>query len=794
MPSGTYVNGQVNGAAPQSFEVAPFGETLVLEADRPEASEATPARADSPFLNEYFAADTGSDVEADAPDPRASEAVELLAELHDAEFDEVVGELVQDAAEAYAEQYRFETADDATGPVAERFLSEYLAPLQERAQALVEQVADAAAEHDPAAMTEEELDGFLSRFEVADTGMRPAFENFLGGFGRKLAGVVKKGVQLAGRFLPISAILRKLASLPFVRALVKKVLRFALGQLPPQLRPAARQLAARLLRKATAQELDEYGETDQPAGPAVGLIQEEFDVGVATLLLARDELESEVALVGMADTERGEGDPLGELHAARERFIAEVGALGEGQDATQATERFVPALLPVLRFGLRLARPKVVAALSRHVARMIQPYVGAQSRPLARAIVDAGLRMLSLEASEETETHVAGTALAGTVEDTVRRMTELDEAVLDSETLLEAAVAEAFDEAAAANFPPELIRPELRETELPGTWVLLPTQGRPFYRGFTHVAPTRITPQLARAVRTFGGGTLADVLRDRYGITGPVEARMRMYQAVPGTALARVVRAEREVPQLDEMSLHPLTTQAAGMLLREPGLGRDVAPEYLAGPDVIADGQRFYHLEIPSAAASTPAARRRDRQRRPRSTGLSVRVTPGRDEVRVRLYLSETDAQELATALGQGPAGARRLTRLLLRRVDAGLRAVLRGRAPGRVRIVHEAVPEDHLTGRVAQRRPQVRRWLAGWLPAALHRAVTDRFAARHGRQFTEALANPADGVTVRVTFRHPPGLARLTHLLRGGPVPPATGPTPAPADAVVEILPGFSR
>jgi hypothetical protein len=805
MPSAQEGNGQV-------LET-PFGETLVLEADRPdpaEAREAPPTSATaSPFVSEFYADATAEE----ADDPRAAEVVELLAELHDPEFDEALLELAQDAAAAYAEQAKYGQYEDAgtATPAAERFLHEYLVPVEMEAQALLERVADAAEAQDLSSMTERELDGFLAQFDVAQdgsTGLKPEFEDFLGGFGKKLFNVVKKGVEVVGRFMPISIILRKLASLSFVRALINKVLGFALGQIPEALRPAARQLAKRLLGKnlgETQDQEDGYGRAGQLAAPPIRQIQEEFDLGVATLLLAESELEADVALAGVGtEAGRGEGDTPSELHLARERFIAEVGALEPGEDATAATQQFIPALLPVLKLGVKLARPTIVNALSSHVGRMIKPYVGEQSKPLARAIVDAGLRMLSLEVNEDTETRVAGAALAGTVEDTVRQLAELDETVLDNQSLLEAAIAEAFDAAAAANFPPQLIKPELRETgELHGTWVLMPPVGRPLYKAYTGIASTRITPQLARAVRTFGGVTLDTVLRDRYGVTGPVDARLRLYQAIPGTWLARVGALEQETAGVDAAAeLHPLTPEAAGLLLREPGLGRDVGEEFLASPDTIANGQRFYHLEIPGArAALRTAGRLRAGRvlRLRRLTGLSIRVMPAHDRVVVRLYLSEADAQALAAKLGQepgqAPGGEHQLTRLLLRRIDLGLKAALSGRAPGRVRIVHQAVPSDHRTGQAAQQRPRVRAWLATWLPAAMHTAVTDRFAQRYGRQFADALADAADGVTIKAIFMRPAGLAQLGPALRGQSVPVAPTPTSAaPPEAKVEILAGYRR
>jgi hypothetical protein len=76
-----------------------------------------------------------------------------------------------------------------------------------------------------------------------------------------------------------------------------------------------------------------------------------------------------------------------------------------------------------------------------------------------------------------------------------------------------------------------------------------------------------------------------------------------------------------------------------------------------------------------------------------------------------------------------------------------------------------------------------------------MHTAVTDRFAQRYGRQFADALADAADGVTIKVIFMRPPGLAQLGLALRGQSVPAAATPaSAAPPEAKVEILAGYRR
>lgn len=766
--------------------VTPFAEVSAAESDGHEPAEAvleSSRSSSTPFVSEYF-----TDEAEDAVDPRSAELVELLDDLYDPEFDEQLDELADELDDAYRHQFQFAYQDAAVqDTAAESFLSTQLTGLREQAERTLERLAREADERDLTAMTEGELDRFLAEFEMSDTGLPPAFEGFLGKLVKKAGRFVRKAAKAATRLLPIGKILAKAKVL--VKPLLDRVLQFALDKLPPALRPAASQLATRLLgtqprgaapaaagaSSAAAPEEPASAEPAQPAAADTGQIQQEFDLALASLLLATDEPEADVALAEtVSAVERSGADSLAQLHRARERFLHDITELEEGQDATSAVQNFIPAVLPVLRLGIKLiGRPKVVNFLGKYVARMISRFVGpTTSTPLARAMVDVGLRMLNMEVTHEHEARAAERAISGAVEDTVRRVTELDEAVLDNDALLEAAVAEAFDSAAAANFPPELLVPELRESEAEATWLLLPLQGTPRYKRFSRVFDARLTPRIAGHLRSFGGTTLDALLRDRYGITGPVTARVRIYEAVPGSTLARIAAHEHERPGRDEPNgmqvpdLHPLTPEAAGLLLQAPGLGRDVHDTFLADPRLIATGQRFYHLEVPSTPPQqTPAAP--GSRRPPRSTRLSVSFRFTRNEISVRLFLSEADAQAITAKVGQGSAPA--LTRLLLNRIDAGVREALSGKWCRRVRFIHEAVPEDYLLGSALSRLPApLRGWLTTTLLRWLHATVTGSFLTQHGPAASNAAANPADGITIGITFANPPGMKLLAAALRG--------------------------
>ena len=78
----------------------------------------------------------------------------------------------------------------------------------------------------------------------------------------------------------------------------------------------------------------------------------------------------------------------------------------------------------------------------------------------------------------------------------------------------------------------------------------MPRGGPWRYRKYSRVFNVVIHPAAARAITTFGGRPLSAFLRDGSAGTGPVRARVHLYQAVPGSTFARIARAERGVPGL----------------------------------------------------------------------------------------------------------------------------------------------------------------------------------------------------------------------------------------------------
>lgn len=725
----------------------------------------------TPFVRAY-----GEGAAQQAEDREGTEFRQLLAELRDPEFDEALFELAQEVAEAAEAE-----AGEAIGRTPEQAAEAYLEPLRERTDAMLETIAQGLARQDLMSMSEEQLESVLDRFEPTAEGESPAFEGFLGRAFRLVRNVVSRGVnaiRALGRVVNPGAILARIRRL--VPLLLNRVLRLALNKLPPDLRPAASTLARRLLGRAAAE-----AESGPPLVPEaltqadVSTLQTEFNANVAALMFAADEAEQDRVVAEAAEAARdGEAAPIAELDAARERFVAEVERLESGAGLQPALEQFIPAVmaaLPIIRMGVGIiGRPKIVRFIARIISPLIVGVVGPQAAtPLARAIADRGLSLLRLETEEPiTREQLAANAIAGAVEDTVRRVAEQGEAVFEDPRLLEAAVTEAFQEAAAGNFAANAIRADLREVAEAEevTWYLAPY--RHWYKKYSRVREVRIEPQTAARIRIFGNHTLGEFLRVRHGVTGAVTAKLHLYQAIPGTTLSRIARLEKHTPGLGRgdrgtyTRLHPLTPEAAGALLREPGLGKAVDATFLSTPDRIAVGQRFYYLQLPGTGPTPPPP-----GRCPALSEVTVAMDFRQTLIRVHIYLTEADAQSVAARIRSG-AGSLASMVLIKRVIEATLRTALSPQRRQHLRVIHEAEAEEQWVqaalGAAASRIGMAiveyaGRKLLEWVERAVAQYLQER-----AQDFVRRADEPANGVTLMVQLRNPPGMALLGSLMRG--------------------------
>jgi hypothetical protein len=764
--------------AEHAFSETPFVDPRFHEQEEPlRESEAGESFSGNWEFTTPFLPGESSEAETEAASPEVAAFSEITAELKDTLFREALEQLADEALDIHSEQLAGEYGDRETRDLAgERLLNEYFAPLAAEAEAMLDRLFERLEGYEAESLTDMEIERISS--EVLPTApMSPASEQFLGGLLRKAGKLVsgavnlaKKGVQgavnLAGKGLaaigklalgPLLAPLKKLGSF-----LLQHVVKFALNQLPPALRPLGQKLSDRLFQAIgheTEGEATEQTESEVvPAAADAAHLEAEFDVQVAQLLLTPDEAEIDHLVSSYGEGENY-ASPMAALDDSRTQLIKELSLLQAGDSAQPVMEQFLPALWPAAKAAITiLGRPKLVNFLGNLLSGLIKPLIGIEpAKLLAPSIADAGLRIFGLEANQDPRT-MASEALAATVEETVNSIAELPPHVLENQTLLSDAVHEAFENAAAAYFPNSIIKPELRESvEHNGKWSRMSDKsGKKRYAKYSDSLPVEISPRVASSVDSFGSSTLHDHLRDHHGQQDgrSFKGKVTLYQALPGTRGSTIARAEG----FPASQLHPLTPQAAGALLgQNASLGRHTPAPYLATPQKLHVNQRLYRIEPPTG--------RRHHHGRPVHSELLINLPRG--EVRLWLYLSEPLCQQIAADLARENNAAAAFKRIkpLLRRLTEALKTASAHRhLPHQIRVVsekpnlHHLVPHwlrhtsHHLGARIGE-------WAQVQLAQYLRNSAAD---------FKRACASHHDGVTLRITMTKVPGMELLQQLSQG--------------------------
>lgn len=519
-----------------------------------------------------------------------------------------------------------------------------------------------------------------------------------------------------------------------------------------------------------------------PTGLDVAQLHDEFDMELLEALL-----EPDFANDGedFEDDEFGEDESEGEDDEdAHQTFADEITQLESGADPQPLVENFIG---PVVKVAVSaIGRKKVIKFIGGLLGKLISPLIGRQhASGVGRMLADIGMKtFFGAEISDEMMAEAGGQAIARMTMETMRQLDATPPHVMESPVQFEAAITEAFETAAAANLPPNLLRPELRESAAAdGAWIALPPTGPKRYKKYSKMSEVEITPQLARSIRTFGGRTIAGFLRDAYGLNGQtVKARVHLYEVISGS-LSHISAAER-VRGLGSRErkawaqLMPGTRQAVTALLREPGLGRDAPP----GATRVRPhaGQRFYFLEILSPTALLRGGR---------ESGIRATLDFPKNEVRVRLHLSEVVAQEV-TALLRRRAPAAQVLRMVKDVYSGPLAWMGTAGDKSSLRAVIEPPrgPRSWVVGRAV---PAVRREVARTIQEWLWQRLAEYFETG-GADFVSAASSPKDGVRLRVTFNAPPGFSALRRLFKGEASATNASPlSPRAPAAVVRAMPG---
>lgn len=635
MPDPDLSEATVAGASP--VLVSPFAQhELLVTATEPDASHEHRFEMASPF-SESFTTDDEVTIETELTEM-------LLAELEDEEFTEALEALATEAAGRYmngAAAWHPEVGVPVIDPTN---VEQWMEAIGTQADQLLEELEQRFQDRSVESVTDEELDDATAHsFPQLEVFTDPldAQELFFGKLKKKLKkiakaakNVVKKGIKLASRFMPLGLIFRRLR--PIIKPLLRKVLAKAIGKLPRSLREPARRLARRFgLRPASEFESEfEY-------------FAAEFDALVAEALTDPDArslemLEAEALQEQLADEQ--EPNTAEQLDIARERLAQELLEAEPGTTPVEAIEHFIPvALLPVVKTGIRLiGRRRVVNFVAGLLAKLIKPVVGRQlARPLSVQIADKGLALLRLEADAESG-RLGAEAVVAATEETIAEVFSLSDELLESELFLEAAVQDAFHRAAARHIPGTFLRHDVVDPETEserGVWVMMPRATSPLYRyrKYSRSVPVRVTRSTARDVVFSDGETLEERLADEGETTWPVDVEIEAYELLPGTDVGHLTPFETEGDEPSEYSAASEfdTLEEAGTLPLPPDMERSA-----------------YHRSRPGRNRRLVRVRTRGRRLR-RKSPVSVRLdlSGAKPAMRLHVWVGERRAHAMVEHL-----------------------------------------------------------------------------------------------------------------------------------------------
>ena len=406
--------------------------TPFLDADsfaREEMESVPPVRASgpwSPFLSVYEAEE--GENQADQPLREAYAA--LVNDLYDEEFDEALFELLTSARTIHEDHL---TAGHSLAE-ADRIVTQHFSELVRESESVLDRMTREFGARDAVAL-EGELETFADNY-VPAAPLEPEFEEFLGKLIKKVGKGVKSVAKAAAKGVAsfaLGPVLNKIKAL--VKPLLNQVLQKAIGKLPVAVQPTARKLAERLGlapkppapvvasidagagtgmdagNVATPPEpaldpaADVGSPVQAPAGVEVPEMQLEFDRQVAEAMLESDESAFELELARTRASSNGQAarPVFTDLDQARQQLMFELENLKEGESPAPYVENFLPAVLPAVSVAMKLiGRARVVNFLAGFLGKLIANLVGPQHAPaLSRAMVDAGLKLVNLEAPDE---------------------------------------------------------------------------------------------------------------------------------------------------------------------------------------------------------------------------------------------------------------------------------------------------------------------------------------------------------------------------------------------------------
>jgi hypothetical protein len=268
-----------------------------------------------------------------------------------------------------------------------------------------------------------------------------------------------------------------------------------------------------------------------------------------------------------------------------------------------------------------------------------------------------------------------------------------------------------------------------------------------------------------------------------------------LYEATKDTRLSRISKYE-SIPGFNPsqpyawVQLHPLNSKASSQLLKEPALGKDVAPRYTNVRHRTKPGQRFYFLEIAGAKLRIPQVDHSKHRHNEGNKPITSRPSQSGDiqgvinfvksEIRLNYYFSEEDAKNVVEKLNKSDfLGAAQGVRHSVKNV---LNEILLKNISTKVKIVHEAFPELYLEnyterieqfsitgaiGKLAGKEviTKLVEKLVEKISELAYQSLGNYFKAR-AAEFKEAQAQPQDGVTIKIIWKNIQGMSAIRAVI----------------------------
>ena len=743
-------------------------------------------RFESPLVNNYtyegpFATTYQSEA-GQSIDPQSERFVELRAELHNQQFNELLYELMNEVQERFGSNVASEMPQFQNQLELEAF--SYYLPHIAQAEEMMDRMSTELQQGDYLNRSNGELEQFLDRFTwegEQDTDSTP-IQQFFG----KVINFAKKAIKKVGSIMPATILFNKLKKL--VRPLIKRVIKTAINKLPAAVRPIANKLADKLTKFEVMTAADTENPPSSlfiPAHNEINEIQNWFVDEVANAALSKDEVAYEVDFEAEIEKLSQEENAIVTLDNARQKFIQELQNLNEGESAEPAIQNFIPALmaiLPAVKVGIKvIGRDKVVNFLSGLVAKLISQFVGKEpAKLLSRSMVDVGMGLIGLETAEQN--NLGYEAIANTVQETLQnslnQLVSMPEDYISDYETIENCVRENFESAAAANFPDNNIKQELREVGNANTfWQMLPVKGKKQYKKLSKVYDVTLDYQKLSSINTFGGRSVADFFSQIIGIDlkkAPIKAKMHIYEAIPGTWLSKISLGEKGVQGLGTalkpswIKIHPLTEKAASVLVQEPKLAKPVPHKFLNNHHLIAVNQRFYYLEVSGGATLSHRS----------LSDIQAVLNFIKSDISFNYYFGQSEAQQIADKLNKGDIIS--LAQTIRKSFSEVLSRILLRNIGDKIKIIHEAYPEMFINEMESTKEEQLMPFgamaaatlkkvievLISKLADYLFKAVENYFKARRQEFITTQRASK-NGVTVKITFTKIPFMSKVRAMLK---------------------------